>query len=93
MLVLVDVQGHVIGLHDGVIVYHTCLVADSRHRANIVGQYACMYVARAQLNLEKKHTTPLVSLPSPLLFLSKSLLTLYATPVCGIKVSGNIGGR
>ena len=23
-------------------------------RANIVGQYACMYVARAQLNLEKK---------------------------------------
>ena len=53
MLVLVDVQGHVVGLHDGVLVYHTCLVADYRHRANIVGQYACMYVARAQLNLEK----------------------------------------
>ena len=86
-------HGHVIGLHDGVIVYHTCLVTDSRHRANIVGKYACMYVARAQLNLEKKHTTSLVSQPSPLLFLSKSLLTLYATHVRGIGVSGNIGGR
>ena len=62
-------------------------------RANIVGQYACMYVARAQLNLEKKHTAPLVSHPSPLLFLSKGLLKLYATPVLGIRVSGNIGGR
>ena len=70
-----------IGIHDGVIVDHTSLVADSRHRANIVGQYACMSVARAQLNLEKKHTTPLVSQPSPLLFLSKSLLKLYVTPV------------
>ena len=74
-------------------VYHTCLVTDSRHRANIVGQYACMYVARAQLNLEKKHTTSLVSQPSPLLFLSKSLLTLYATPVLEISVNGNIGGN
>ena len=86
-------HGHVIGLHDWVIVYHTCLLADSRHRGNIVGQYACMYVARAQLNLEKKHTTSLVPQPSPLLFLTTSLLTLYATPVREIRVSGNIGGR